>query len=106
MLLSSKSSAGLQARSNGPTSTRVKPESMPCATRSSNTVFLTVFASVSSRTTTKVVDLDEDQYLEVYQAMCRKAGKTVHPDIDFCLVELKRKPFVNILDFVDSFRTG
>ncbi|KAF1914979.1 hypothetical protein BDU57DRAFT_520251 [Ampelomyces quisqualis] len=52
------------------------------------------------------VDLDEDQCLEVYQAMCRKAGKTVRPTIDTCLLELKDAPFVNIIDFVDSFRNG
>jgi hypothetical protein len=52
------------------------------------------------------VHLDDDQTLEVFQAMCRKAGKSVHSSIDESLLELKRCPFVNILDFVDTFRTG
>jgi hypothetical protein len=38
--------------------------------------------------------------------MCRKAGKTVRSNFDDCLLELKVRPFVNILDFVDPFRTG
>ncbi|KAH7401863.1 hypothetical protein DE146DRAFT_443648 [Phaeosphaeria sp. MPI-PUGE-AT-0046c] len=52
------------------------------------------------------VHLDKEQYLEVYQAICRTARKPVHLTIDECLVELKAAPFVNILDFIDFFRTG
>lgn len=52
------------------------------------------------------VDLDEDQYIEVYRAICRKAGKNVRCINNACLLELKKAPFVNILDFVDSFSTG
>jgi viroplasmin and RNaseH domain-containing protein len=51
-------------------------------------------------------DLDEEQCLEVYQAMCHKAGKAVHSTIDECLIELKKSPFVNLLDFVDAWRTS
>jgi hypothetical protein len=60
------------------------------------------------------MDLDDDQTLEIYLAMCRKAGKPTRdrPDqnisdrIDLCLITLKDKPYVNILDFVDMYRTG
>jgi len=59
-------------------------------------------------------NLDDDQTLEIYLAMCRKAGKVIRdrPDqdvsdrIDLCLMALKDKPYVNILDFVDTYRTG
>jgi hypothetical protein len=50
------------------------------------------------------VDLDDDQTLEVFQAMCRAVDKPAHPSIDECLVELKQKPYVNIMDFVDCYR--
>ncbi|KAH7391715.1 hypothetical protein BKA66DRAFT_607275 [Pyrenochaeta sp. MPI-SDFR-AT-0127] len=50
--------------------------------------------------------LTEGQTLQIYQEMCRLAGKPVHNDIDSCILELKRRPFVNILDFIDTFRTG
>jgi hypothetical protein len=51
-------------------------------------------------------NLDDDQCLEVYQAMCQKARKPVHSTINECLLELKRRPFVNLLDFIDAWRTG
>lgn len=52
------------------------------------------------------VRLDEEQYLEVYQAMCRRAGKRVRRTIDDNLLELHDKPYVNILDLIDAFRMG
>ncbi|KAF1845572.1 uncharacterized protein K460DRAFT_405826 [Cucurbitaria berberidis CBS 394.84] len=50
--------------------------------------------------------LTEDQTLKIYQGMCRLAGKHIPGDIDECLWELKSQPFVNIMDFVNTFRTG
>ncbi|KAH5434362.1 hypothetical protein HBI32_047170 [Parastagonospora nodorum] len=60
------------------------------------------------------MDLDDDQTLEIDLAMYRKAGKTTRdrPDqniydrIDLCLITLKDNPYVNILDLVDTYRTG
>jgi hypothetical protein len=52
------------------------------------------------------VDLEDDQTLEVFQAMCRKVGKPAPPSINSCLLQLKAAPYVNILDFVDCYRTG
>jgi hypothetical protein len=52
------------------------------------------------------VDLEDDQTLEVFQAICRKVGKPAPPSINSCLVQLKAAPYVNILDFVDCYRTG
>ncbi|KAJ4370764.1 hypothetical protein N0V83_005286 [Neocucurbitaria cava] len=52
------------------------------------------------------VDLTDEQALKIYQGMCRSAGKPSHPRIDNCLLELKKAPYVNIIDFVNTFRTG
>lgn len=52
------------------------------------------------------IDLDDDETLQIYKKMCHVAGKSVHESIDKCLVELKKRPFVNILDFIDTYRTG
>jgi hypothetical protein len=52
------------------------------------------------------VNLDDDQTLKIFQAMCHKAGKKICSTIDESLLELKKRPFVNIMDFVDTFRTG
>lgn len=50
--------------------------------------------------------LTDDQSLKIYQGMCNLAGKRVFDNIDDCLLELKRRPYVNIMDFVNTFRTG
>jgi hypothetical protein len=52
------------------------------------------------------VVLDHHQKLEIFQALCRKARKPVHKSLDECLLELKNRPFVNIMDFVKTYRTG
>jgi hypothetical protein len=52
------------------------------------------------------VNLDDDQTLKIFQAMCHKSGKKIYSTIDESLLELKKRPFVNIMDFVDTFRTG
>ncbi|CAO2648736.1 Nn.00g096850.m01.CDS01 [Neocucurbitaria sp. VM-36] len=52
------------------------------------------------------VDLTDEQTLKIYQGMCRSADKVIYPTIDNCLLELKRAPYVNIIDFVNTFRTG
>lgn len=52
------------------------------------------------------VRLDYDQRLLIYQVMCRKARKLVHATVVESLIELKQRPFVNILDLVDTYRTG
>jgi hypothetical protein len=36
----------------------------------------------------------------------RKARKPVHQSLDASLVELKQCPFVNVLDFIDTYRMG
>lgn len=50
--------------------------------------------------------LNDDEALQIYQAMCRLAHKPVHSTMNPCLIELKKRPYVNIMDFVDTYRTG
>lgn len=45
------------------------------------------------------------QTLEIYKTMCRLAGKTVQGRINHCLRELNAAPYVNIIDFIDNYRT-
>jgi hypothetical protein len=52
------------------------------------------------------VELDDEETLEMLQGMCRQARKPVYDDIDLSLLELKRRPYVNIIDFIETFRTG
>lgn len=52
------------------------------------------------------IELGDEQTLEIYQAMCRAASKPVCHSIDTSLLELKSAPYVNIMDFIDSFRRG
>ena len=51
-------------------------------------------------------DEDDEETLEILQGMCRQARKPVHDDIDLSLLELKRHPYVNIIDFIEIYRTG
>jgi hypothetical protein len=50
--------------------------------------------------------LSEAQTLTIYRGMCELAEKRPRSTIDRCLVGLKQAPFVNIIDFVDTCRTG
>lgn len=52
------------------------------------------------------IRLDDDQKLLIYQRVCEQLGKKSHRDIDECIAELKRPPYVNIIDFVDVLRKG
>ncbi len=52
------------------------------------------------------VDLTDRQMLKIYRGMCRSVNKPIHDTINQCLRELNRKPYTNILDFLDSFRLG
>lgn len=50
-------------------------------------------------------DLDDDEFLEIFQRMCKAAGKNVYSSINDSLLELKDHPYVNIMEFIDSCRT-
>ncbi|CAN9387335.1 unnamed protein product [Alternaria alternata] len=52
------------------------------------------------------IRLDDGQKLLIYQRVCEQTGKRAHSLIQECIDELKDPPYVNILDFVDVFRTG
>jgi hypothetical protein len=52
------------------------------------------------------IRLHEEQKLHIYQAMCRQFRKAEYDTIPECLDELKyTKPYVNLLDLIDVFRT-
>lgn len=50
------------------------------------------------------INLMPQQTLQIYQAMCRHAGKLVGRTISGCLLSLKHRPFVNIIDLIDACR--
>lgn len=52
------------------------------------------------------VNLEQDQKLEIFNAMCRKARKTEGSTIYECIVELKNRYLENFMDFIDRYRTG
>jgi hypothetical protein len=52
------------------------------------------------------IALTDAQKLSIYQAMCKQSRKTEHSTIMGCTAELKRRPYINIYDFVDTYRTG
>jgi hypothetical protein len=51
------------------------------------------------------ISLETSQKLKIYQAMCKQARKEEHNTIHQCTAELKRAPYVNIIDFIDAVRT-
>jgi len=56
---------------------------------------------------TGTITLYPNQKLHIYQAMCRQSHKTPYPTIEACLYELKYEaPYVNIVDLIDTCRTG
>jgi hypothetical protein len=53
------------------------------------------------------ITLTDKQTLEIYQNMLRSTmGKQAHDNIDDCLLELKARPYVNIIDLINTWRTG
>jgi hypothetical protein len=54
----------------------------------------------------QIINLTYNQKLSIYQAMCKRSGKTPGESIPACTDKLKKAPFINIHDFVDTFRTG
>jgi hypothetical protein len=52
------------------------------------------------------ITLTYTQKLSVYQAMCKESGETPHETVLVCTTELNGAPYVNIYDFVDTFRKG
>lgn len=50
------------------------------------------------------IKLNPDQTLQIYQAMCRHTDKLVGVTIDGCLLSLKQRPWVNIIDLIDANR--
>ena len=50
-------------------------------------------------------ELAEESLLRGYQTLCRTVDKPIHDSVFCCLQELKRAPFINIVNLIDSVRT-
>lgn len=50
------------------------------------------------------IHLAPNETLQIYQAMCRHAGKLVGKTIAGCLLSLKQQPYVNIIDLINACR--
>ncbi|KAF2452212.1 hypothetical protein P171DRAFT_426582 [Karstenula rhodostoma CBS 690.94] len=50
--------------------------------------------------------LPEREQLLGWQALCRETGRTVGKTIWECRTSLKRKPYINIIDYIDAARIG
>lgn len=50
-------------------------------------------------------DLDDDEFPEIFQRICKATGKNLRLGINDTLLELKGHPYVHILDFNDLCRT-
>jgi hypothetical protein len=49
---------------------------------------------------------EDDRLLRGYQHLCREVGKPIADSIDECRMTLKLAPYINIVDLIDSRRTG
>jgi hypothetical protein len=51
-------------------------------------------------------ELTEHEQLLGWQALCRETGRTVGKTIWECRTSLKKKPYINIIDYIDAARVG
>lgn len=51
-------------------------------------------------------ELPEPELLLGWQALCQETGRTVGKTIWECRTSLKKKPYVNIIDYIDAARIG
>ncbi|KAJ4351424.1 uncharacterized protein N0V89_006766 [Didymosphaeria variabile] len=58
------------------------------------------------RGVTSLRELTKEEQLLGWQALCRETGRTIGKTIWECRTVLKKKPYVNIIDYIDAARVG